>query len=64
MTINFSNRDIIKGLVLDNLVSQGFNQHEERPLGKVRLHNLFGDIESVADFYVIDAKISYNVIIG
>ena len=43
---------------------QGFDQGGQRALGIVRLELSIGDMYSAALFHVIDAKISYKMLLG
>ncbi|GAA0159754.1 hypothetical protein LIER_16460 [Lithospermum erythrorhizon] len=43
---------------------QSFNQGGERTLRKVSLHLVIGELESTSWFHVIDAKVTYNVLLG
>ena len=47
-----------------HLVIQGFNQNEQRPMGKIRLQTKFGDIKEDTEFLVIDMDTSYNALLG
>ncbi|KAH7836484.1 hypothetical protein Vadar_001965 [Vaccinium darrowii] len=47
-----------------HLVIQGFNQNEQRPMGKVKLRTKFGSIEEDTEFLVIDVNTSYNALLG
>ena len=46
------------------LMIQGFNRDGQRALGKVRLELLIDGMESNALFHVIDAKTTYNILLG
>ncbi|KAI3453509.1 hypothetical protein Pfo_010172 [Paulownia fortunei] len=46
------------------LMIQGFNQGGQRALGIIRLKLLMDDIASTVLFHVIDAKTSYNMLLG
>ena len=46
------------------LIIQGFNQHGQRALGKVRLEFFIDDMESNALFQVIDVDSTYNMLLG
>jgi hypothetical protein len=46
------------------LMIQGFNQGGQRALGTIRMELLIDDMESAALFHVIDAKTSYNLLLG
>ncbi|PIM99216.1 hypothetical protein CDL12_28292 [Handroanthus impetiginosus] len=57
------------GISMDELVSsrlmiQGFNQRGQRALGIIRIQLLMDEISSTALFHVIDAKTSYNMLLG
>ena len=57
------------GVLLDELLQsrlmiQGFNRDGQRALGKVRLELVIDDMESNALFHVIDAKTTYNMLLG
>ena len=43
---------------------QGFNQGGQRALRKLRLQVFIGDVESHQLFHVIDAKTTYNMLLG
>ncbi|KAH7861474.1 hypothetical protein Vadar_026676 [Vaccinium darrowii] len=47
-----------------HLVIQGFNQNEQRPMGKIKLRIKFGSIEEDTKFPVIDVNTSYNALLG
>ncbi|KAH7853285.1 hypothetical protein Vadar_000919 [Vaccinium darrowii] len=47
-----------------HLVIQGFNQNEQRPMGKIKLRTKFGSIEEDTEFLVIDVNTSYNALLG
>ncbi|KAG8367735.1 hypothetical protein BUALT_Bualt16G0103800 [Buddleja alternifolia] len=47
-----------------NVVVQGFNQSEQRPLGKITLRTKFDVIEENTEFLVIEADTSYNALLG
>ncbi|KAF7149768.1 hypothetical protein RHSIM_Rhsim02G0166900 [Rhododendron simsii] len=47
-----------------HLVIQGFNQNEQRPMGKIKLRTKFGGIEEDTEFLVIDVDTSYNALLG
>ena len=51
-------------LIQSRLMIQGFNQGGQRALGKVRLQLFIGDMESYPLFHVIDAKTTYNMLLG
>ncbi|CAA0832644.1 Unknown protein, partial [Striga hermonthica] len=46
------------------LMIQGFNQGGQRALGIIRLKLVIGEMTSNALFHVIDAKTSYNMLLG
>ena len=46
------------------LMIQGFNRDGQRALGKVRLELVIDGMESNALFHVIDAKTTYNMLLG
>ena len=46
------------------MIIQGFNRDEQRALGKVKLEVVIDGIESNALFHVIDAKTTYNMLLG
>ncbi|GAA0174419.1 hypothetical protein LIER_27812 [Lithospermum erythrorhizon] len=46
------------------IIIQGFNQDGERMLGKLGLHLVLGELETTAWFHVIDAKVTYNILLG
>ena len=46
------------------LMIQGFNRDRQRALEKVRLELFIDDMESNALFHVIDAKTTYNMLLG
>ncbi|CAA0813575.1 Unknown protein, partial [Striga hermonthica] len=54
----------IEQLGNSRLMIQGFNQGGQRALGIIRLRLLMEDMESTAMFHVIDAKTSYNMLLG
>ena len=43
---------------------QGFNQGGQRAIGMIRLELATGELSSNTLFHVIDAKTSYNVLLG
>ena len=47
-----------------NLTIQGFNQGGQRSIGKIRVELFIGDVKSNILFHVIDAKTSYNLLLG
>ncbi|KAL0455756.1 UNVERIFIED_CONTAM: hypothetical protein Slati_0914800 [Sesamum latifolium] len=51
-------------LTSSRLMIQGFNQGGQRALGIIRMNLLMEDIFSTALFHVIDAKTSYNMLLG
>ena len=51
-------------LLTSQLIIQGFNQHRERALGKVRLELFIDDMESNALFHVINVDSTYNMFLG
>ncbi|KAL0420246.1 UNVERIFIED_CONTAM: hypothetical protein Slati_3047500 [Sesamum latifolium] len=46
------------------LMIQGFNQGGQRAIGVIRMELLMDDMVSTALFHVIDAKNSYNILLG
>ena len=46
------------------LMIQGFNRDGQRAFGKVKLELFIDDMESNALFHVIDAKMTYNMLLG
>ena len=70
-TINILHLNMMKdlGVLLDELsqsrlMIQRFNRDGQRALGKFRLELVIDDMESNALFHVIDAKITYNMLLG
>ena len=53
-----------KELTRSRLMIQGFNQGGQRAIGMIRLRLVTGELSSNTLFYVIDAKTSYNVLLG
>ncbi|KAL0320192.1 UNVERIFIED_CONTAM: hypothetical protein Sradi_5280700 [Sesamum radiatum] len=51
-------------LTNSRLMIQGFNQGGQRALGIIRINLLMEDMFSTALFHVIDAKTSYNMLLG
>ena len=51
-------------LLQSRLMIQGFNRDGQRALGKVRLELFIDDMESNTLFHVIDAKTTYNMLLG
>ncbi|KAH6763350.1 hypothetical protein C2S52_020783 [Perilla frutescens var. hirtella] len=51
-------------LLTSQLMIQGFNHEGQRALGSIRLDLLMDDMASTALFHVIDAKTSYNMLLG
>ena len=51
-------------MMQSRLLIQGFNQGGQRALGKLRLQLFIGDMESHPLFHVIDAKTTYNMLLG
>ncbi|KAG9458357.1 hypothetical protein H6P81_002865 [Aristolochia fimbriata] len=51
-------------LQASSLMIQGFNQEGQRALGTIRLELQIGDMTSHVLFHVIDARTSYNVLLG
>ncbi|KAL4627192.1 hypothetical protein ACB092_05G150300 [Castanea dentata] len=46
------------------LVIQGFNQGGQRAIGMIHLELIIGELTSNGLFHVIDAKITYNMLLG
>ena len=46
------------------LLIQGFNQGGQRSIGSIKLEIHMGDLRSSAWMHVIDAKTSYNILLG
>nr|XP_027068875.1 uncharacterized protein LOC113694208 [Coffea arabica] len=46
------------------LMIQGFNQGRQRAIGLIRLELLVGELSSSALFHIIEAKTSYNMLLG
>ncbi|XP_071909818.1 uncharacterized protein [Coffea arabica] len=46
------------------LMIQGFNQGRQRAIGLIRLELLIGELSSSALFHIIEAKTSYNMLLG
>ncbi|XP_075076820.1 uncharacterized protein LOC142163433 [Nicotiana tabacum] len=46
------------------LMIQGFNQGGQRAIGAIKLEIAMGDMQSTAWMHVIDAKTSYNLLLG
>lgn len=55
---------IMDELSLSHLMIQGFNQERQRAIGKIRLGLHINGIESNALFHVINAKTTYNILLG
>ncbi|KAL0394450.1 UNVERIFIED_CONTAM: hypothetical protein Slati_4411200 [Sesamum latifolium] len=51
-------------LLNSRLMIQGFNQGGQRVIGVIRIELLMDDMVSTALFHVIDAKTSYNMLLG
>lgn len=51
-------------LVQSRLIIQGFNQGGQRSIGNIRLNLLIVELSSSALFHIIDAKKSYNMLLG
>ncbi|XP_071923150.1 uncharacterized protein [Coffea arabica] len=51
-------------LFQNRLMIQGFNQERQRAIGLIRLELLIGELSSSALFHIIDAKTSYNMLLG
>ncbi|CAL8988476.1 unnamed protein product [Prunus brigantina] len=47
-----------------HLMIQGFNQGGQRAMGMIRIELVIGDLKSNTLFHVIDAKTSYNLLLG
>ncbi|KAH0781663.1 hypothetical protein KY290_001261 [Solanum tuberosum] len=47
-----------------NLTIQGFNQGGQRSIGKIRVGLSIGDVKSNTLIHIIDAKTSYNLLLG
>ncbi|KAL2532074.1 Uncharacterized protein Adt_05425 [Abeliophyllum distichum] len=47
-----------------NIMIQGFNQKGQRAIGMIRLKLQTGELNSLALFHVIDAKTSYELLLG
>lgn len=54
----------IDELSKSNITIQGFNQGGQRALRKIRVGLSIGDVKSHTLIYVIDAKTSYNLLLG
>ncbi|XP_015166801.1 uncharacterized protein [Solanum tuberosum] len=54
----------IDELSKSNLTIQGFNQGGQRSIGKIRVGLSIGDVKSNTLIHVIDAKTSYNLLLG
>ncbi|GAA0171787.1 hypothetical protein LIER_25742 [Lithospermum erythrorhizon] len=46
------------------IIIQGFNQGGDRTLRKVSVHLVIGELETTSWFHVIDAKVTYNILLG
>ncbi|KAG9458146.1 hypothetical protein H6P81_002654 [Aristolochia fimbriata] len=55
---------VANDLQASSLMIQGFNQEGQRALGTIKLELLIGDMTSHVLFHVIDARTSYNVLLG
>ncbi|GKV04930.1 hypothetical protein SLEP1_g17015 [Rubroshorea leprosula] len=67
-TITFTDEDLI-GITVDELTSsklliQGFNQKGQRAIGKIRINFQITDMATSALFHVIEAKTSYELLLG
>ena len=51
-------------LLQSRLMIQGFNQGDQRALGKVHLDMYMDGMESSALVHVIDARTTYNILLG
>ncbi|KAH0746485.1 hypothetical protein KY285_008142 [Solanum tuberosum] len=54
----------IDELSKSNLTIQGFNQGGQRSIGKIRVGLSIGDVKSNTLIHIIDAKTSYNLLLG
>ena len=54
----------MKELTRSHLLIQGFNQGRQWVIGMIRLELATGELSSITLFHVIDAKTSYNVLLG
>ncbi|XP_070053968.1 uncharacterized protein [Nicotiana tomentosiformis] len=70
-TVNIMPKIMLKmfGISIDelpksNLTIQGFNQRGQRALGMIRVGLSIGDMKSNTSIHVIDAKTSYNLLLG
>ncbi|XP_008237555.1 PREDICTED: uncharacterized protein LOC103336290 [Prunus mume] len=54
----------IDELSRSHLMVQGFNQGRQRVMGMIRIELVIGDLRSNNLFHVIDAKNSYNLLLG
>ncbi|WMV19001.1 hypothetical protein MTR67_012386 [Solanum verrucosum] len=54
----------IDKLSKSNLTIQGFNQGGQQSIGKIRVGLSIGDVKSNTLIHVIDAKTSYNLLLG
>ncbi|KAL2532100.1 Uncharacterized protein Adt_05451 [Abeliophyllum distichum] len=54
----------VSDLSKNNIMIQGFNQKGQRAIGMIRLKLQTGELNSPALFHVIDAKTSYELLIG
>ncbi|KAG9458163.1 hypothetical protein H6P81_002671 [Aristolochia fimbriata] len=55
---------VANDLQASSLMIQGFNQEGQRALGTIRLELQIGDMTSHVLFHVIDARTSYNILLG
>ncbi|KAM2661513.1 hypothetical protein EV2_023811 [Malus domestica] len=51
-------------LSLSRLLIQGFNHRGQRAMGMVRMEMIIGELKSSTIFHVIDARTSYNLLLG
>ncbi|XP_020410515.1 uncharacterized protein LOC109946596 [Prunus persica] len=54
----------VNKLSRSRLMIQGFNQGGQRAMGMIRIELVIGDLKSNTLFHVIDAKTSYNLLLG
>ncbi|KAM2645653.1 hypothetical protein EV1_019177 [Malus domestica] len=51
-------------LFLSRLLIEGFNQRGQRAMGMIRVEMTIGELQSSTIFHVIDARTSYNLLLG
>ncbi|GKU89659.1 hypothetical protein SLEP1_g3772 [Rubroshorea leprosula] len=62
--VTFIDKDVEASIVKSSLSIVGFGSSSEHTLGYVQLELKVGPVQSQTTFYVIDAKVSYHLLLG